>query len=1269
MQNLTQIGTDDVELSVAQQQLWFAAQMGGDGSVYTECTGLRLRGPLHVAALTEALRRVVARHEVLRTVVVAPAGRPAMRVGPQPTAAPVRRVSLRGRGGAEQEAELLAVATAFVEAPVDLSSGPLFRVLLVELADDDHALVLAAHHLVCDAVAAAVVWSQVCRDYAAIVAADAADAAAAPSPVAEPELQYCDIAVWEREVLASHRGERDVEYWRTALDGVDPVLELPLGRSRPAAKGSTGTRSEFPVADDMGAALLALCVRQRCSAYVAMLAGYAATVHLLTGRTELVVGTLLANRRLPEVESMVGQFSTTVPLRLGLHGDPTFEQLLRRYAAVLGAAADHGRLGLGQIVQLVDPVRDPSRNALVQHLFLTREQPVGLGVLGAAALTPFEVPRTRGRFDMITEVEVAPGRVRAWVEIDTGLADPAAVADFFADYGAVLRAWVADPLLPLSGLVASLAAVPGSPALATPLLAAGHARWTALALARELARAASRAPDTELAPLAGATAVLMDRLRGGAGADPVVTAALGLRTGEIVLLHPGFRRGAAVLAAARTAGATVCLSDGSAGTLKTVDGRPVTVLAAPPDDVPWLAPGAWPALRTVVVDAFTPAWLHRHVVGELGRTLTSLVDAGELAAAELPADLPAALLTAHQAVGEVTGDSAGGLAVTVVPSAVGVDAKALTAFLADRLPAAALPVRLDVRKQASAGGPAAAVAGSDPLLAVVCALWAEVLDLPRVSADEDFFALGGHSMLCSRLTAQTAELLQVEVPLRSLFENPTAAGFTDELRRLHPGLDRLVELAADTDTDTPGSPAGSELPPLPIEPEPAGDKLVPLARAQLQLWLMEQLRPGTLTHTVPLRVTVRGPLDAAHLTGAVNDVVARQEALRSTFVEVDGVPVQRICAHATIDVPLVDVSGLVPAERAAALDRLRDETAHTGIDITTGPLLTARLIRVDTAEHALDLVFHHLVTDEVSMTVFMRELSEFYRARATGDLPRLPRLPVDLATLVAEERALLAGPQGDALRRYWIRQLAGAPELVLPTDRPRPDELTFNGEFLHRRADVALIGGMAELARIERATAFTVFLTAVLVVLRRLSGQDDIVIGVPSDNRVRPGAELLQGCFLNVLPLRVDCGGDPPFRVLLRRVRDRLLDVYDHQRLPIAEIVHAVRPQRVSNRLPLVQVTCELQLGGWMPLQLPGATCDYELLTHGTARYDLAFHGQACADHLLVAAELNTDLWDVSTGDARITEVVGVLTHALANPGSRLSELADQDAVVQDAIV
>nr|AGS49858.1 long-chain-fatty-acid--CoA ligase [uncultured bacterium esnapd17] len=1237
---------EEIRLSRMQEQLWFAEQLESDATLYTESGGMLLSGPLDVEALAEALRRVVERHEILRTVIAAPDGQPVMRVLPPPSEAPLERLTLPRQ-------ELAAAATEFVERDVDLETGPLFRALLVELGRDEHAFVIAAHHLVCDATGSSMVLAEMVQDYTAIVAGR-------PSPVPEPELQYGDYAVWEREVLAEHAGDSDETYWRDTLRGADTVLELPLGGPRPAGKGVRGERLEFEIADDAANALIELCRKQRASTYLASLAAFAGLLHLYTGKRDLLLGTLLANRDLEQIERTVGQFANTVPLRLSLHGDPSFTELVRRLTPVLSGAQEHGKLGFGRIVQLGDPARDPSRNALVQHLFLPKERTVVGDTLGAdVRVTAFEVERTRGRFDTISEVEVAPGRMRAWVEFDTELFRAEDVAQLMADYGEVVRAWVAQPHLRLSQLLGG----------ADLVLVDGARQWTGFAAARDrsghplLARLVARTGGS------GGESARSDP----AGAGSAELARLWqLGAGERVLLHRDFAHRDLLVDAVAAAGAGVVLTDGAPADVAALAAEhAVTVAALRPENLPALPVRDLPKLRTVAVDGPVPYWLVRYWAEELDRSITRLVRGGDVPDAVLagevrlddasgvrvraellglgsagdstvPPEAVAAVLRSHPLVQDVR-PAEDGFAVTTT-------ADDLDELLRGRLPRWATPPTLH-----RVGPAAAPLDADDPLLAIMLELWAEVLQRDEVRPDDDFFALGGHSMLSARLTAQIQEALQVQVPLRTLFENSTPASLVGELRRLDPGIDELVALVAQLPEvdDAAGEPAdgGVAAPTEPIE--------LPLFKSQLQLWLMEQLRPGQLTHTVPLCLTARGPVDPDALRAAVNDVVARQQPLRSTFHEVDGEPRQRIVPELVIDVPVHDVT--TAEDPRAELERRKHDVAHRPVDITDGPLMQAELVRYGTDEYALLLLFHHLVTDEVSMTVFMRELSAFYAARVSGEPVKLPPLTVDLATLVREEQEMLTGQLGDTLRRFWTRELTDAPELELPTDHPRPDTLTFDGEFLVGSAPRELFDDAAALAKAERTTAFTVFLAATLTLLRQLSGQEDIVVGVPSDNRFRPGSELLMGCFLNVLPLRVDCSGDPTFQQLLGRVRDRLLDVYDHQRLPVAEIIDTVRPTRVTNRLPLFQVTCELQLASWMPFELPGCEVDYELLSHETARYDMAFHGQARDDQLSVALEVNTNLWDRTTGLRRIEQVVEVLRRAVADPSARISTLAVTD--------
>ncbi|GAB3885982.1 hypothetical protein GCM10029964_049530 [Kibdelosporangium lantanae] len=505
------------------------------------------------------------------------------------------------------------------------------------------------------------------------------------------------------------------------------------------------------------------------------------------------------------------------------------------------------------------------------------------------------------------------------------------------------------------------------------------------------------------------------------------------------------------------------------------------------------------------------------------------------------------------------------------------------------------------------------------LTALVASVWQEHLDVPEVTADDDFFVLGGHSMLVARVLYRLRDLLNADLPLRALFDHTTVRGFAEEIERRIPGLEEsLLALATMPQQDF------EDL----VDDEPtlvrATTDTLPLLAAQLPIWLAEQRDPGLLTHTIPVVVTIHGRCDTTALRMAIQRVVDRHEGLRATFPAVDGVPVQRIAPKLTLDVPVIRIS---ESER----DARRAELGHHTFDIANGPLLAARILKVREQEHLLQVAFHHLVTDEVSMTVFLRELSEVYGSIVEGRPARLADLP-GMADCVAWERRHLEGDELARLTGFWRRQLTGAPYLEVPTDRSRPEKRGFDGEFLSIAPPVEAYGRIADVARDLGVTPFTVFTATVLDMLHTVTGETDLVVGVPSDNRIMPGSERLIGCFLNVLPLRVDASGDPSFTELVRRVRDALVTAYDHQALPLARIAEAVGAGRATDRPPLFGITCELQLPGWLPARLCGAALTYDFVSHGTARYEMAFHVMVFPAGVFLGLELNTGLWHESTG-------------------------------------
>lgn len=1097
-------------LAAVQEHFWAADDSTLRTSELTESVAVRVFGPLDPAALTVAINALGHRHEILRSRVVRHQGEPCLVVDPPGPSALVWIEE------PQDEGTLCETVRAFVEQGIDPASGPVLKWLVVRSCAEGHVLVCSVHHMFADATAVRVLMEEVAADYAAALAGH-------PSPVPDPELQYADYVAWEREELLPSAERHEAPWWDERLRGVPQQLDLRLDRPRPPIKGMAGRRDRFQFRRETSEAFVRFCRESNLTQYSVSLAVFAALVNRSTGAREVLVGVLSAGRPVLQLERMVGQFANTLPLPLSTAGDPDLAELARRCGSVVSEALDHSALPLSRIVRLARDAHDPSRTALVQHLFLPVLHPMQGWTIGENATEEYEVRRTRGRFDTVIEVE-ATG---SFVEYDTALYTPDGIVALMTDYEAILSTWVNQPTTHLSQLPLKAPATMSSP------------------------------PDI---PVRDQLTTVVD--------GPVALADLEAYRGE----------GKRVLRTVPLAGGENIILDITS------------------------APSAYP----IIVSA-SP--------GALG---FSGSDAGTSPFAPTPLE---------------------------VCTAEG------RSLLARMSPRGGLELVAGVEVVEGGAGGDEGVQTSrerDHLLSLVRALWEDVLDTASVEPDDDFFESGGHSMAAARLVAELSEVLATPVKVRTLFEHSTPRMLATRLRKERPDLDQLLALVEHEQVAEAR---------ISLEATPESEQTLPMLASQRQIWLAQLADPGALTHTIPLLLRISGKLDPDALTTAVADVVRRQPGLRATFREEKGVPVQRIIPCGDFTVPVTDLRALPAEMRAKECARLERETAYGDFDMSEGPLLRARLIRVSDHDHVLHLLFHHLVTDEVSMTLFASELSSFYTARVEGKEPTLPPLRLTFSDVVQHEHAMLAGVEGERLRRFWGRELSGAPQLHLTPERSRAGARPFVGEFLQHGINKDLHLALYELARFTRVTNFTVFCSAVIILLNSLSGQDDVIIGVPTENRVRPGSEQLIGCFLNVVPVRVNLSGNPSFEELVGRVRESLLRSYDHQQLPFAEILEAIRPDRVPGMHPIYQVTCELQLPGWLPLDLPGCTTSYELLSHGTARYDMSFHAQMYAEGATVMVELNTELWSKQTGLEMISSVERLLIQLAESPNARLSEL------------
>ncbi|MFC9898103.1 amino acid adenylation domain-containing protein [Nocardia sp. NPDC127579] len=543
---------------------------------------------------------------------------------------------------------------------------------------------------------------------------------------------------------------------------------------------------------------------------------------------------------------------------------------------------------------------------------------------------------------------------------------------------------------------------------------------------------------------------------------------------------------------------------------------------------------------------------------------------------------------------------------------------------------------------------------TSPMQRIVADVFAETLGITQVGLDDDFFALGGNSLVATRVSARLGTVLDAQVPVRKLFEAPTVLALADALGSLE-RTGRGVEL---------GRLA---------RPEP-----LPLSLAQQRMWFLNRFDAGSATYNVPIAVRLTGALDVAALRSAMADLVERHEILRTVYPDTESGPVQVILS-ATDAVSHLDVLPVAAADVESAVG----EVVLRPFDVTTEVPVRSVLFQFDGAvpEYVLVLVVHHIAGDGSSAAPLTRDLMTAYAARTRGVSPGWAPLRVQYADYSVWQRALLgseddAGSMVATQLAYWQRALSGLPDqLDLPTDRPRPVVRSFAGGRVELSVDATTHRALIELSRAANTTLFTVVHTALAVLLARLSGGDDIAIGTPVAGRGEPELDDLIGMFVNTVVFRTRIESSEPFDRLLARQRDIDIESIANADVPFERLVELLNPARSTARHPVFQVGLSFQNLALPTLDLPDLTVtgfdidteltQFDLHLIATDRYDAADRPRGIDGFFTYA----TDIFDRDTVQAFVDRFARLLGEITAVPSTPVGDIELLDPIERADLV
>jgi acyl carrier protein len=515
---------------------------------------------------------------------------------------------------------------------------------------------------------------------------------------------------------------------------------------------------------------------------------------------------------------------------------------------------------------------------------------------------------------------------------------------------------------------------------------------------------------------------------------------------------------------------------------------------------------------------------------------------------------------------------------------------------------------------------------------IVAGIWCEVLKLPAVGRGDNFFNLGGHSLLVTHVIMRVRDILNVELPIRSLFESPTVAELA-ELINQQISEGKQGELAAIERVSRAGE--------------------LPLSYSQQRMWFYEHLADGSASFHIPLGVRFKGRLNHAAIEQTFGEIIRRHESLRTVFPAVEDRPVQVIQEPARFHLPVVNLSTLPETEREQQAAQVAQCEAVRRFDLAKGPLVRPTLLRMSELDHIVICTMHHIIADGQSFEVVIAEMSQLYTAANDGRPSPLAELSVQYVDYAAWQRQWLQGEELESRLAYWRKQLAEAPpRMSLPQRQTRRKVQAFRGSRQTLLLAPELVEALKELTRREGMTLLMTLLSAYVLLLKRYTGDDDIIVGSTYANRERPEAEKVIGILANTLVFRVNLAGAASFRDVMKRVRAMCLDAYSHQLTP--ELLREDLATRGEDRERLFDVWFQFEREEREKLEMPELETEWYRVHQAEPKFELSLMLGEIKDEITGLLEYDTDLYDDETMTEMVKSYIRLLEEAVADPDGRL---------------